>query len=184
MASFYPLPGSEPEITVTNDLDRGIARVEIADATVASRWANRSFSVDRNGVETIQLEQIGGRRSSVRITLLGIDRTWSARYSDLGGIVLLPGRGASPPDRSDRPTARGDRVIESLEVTADGEAALHSSRWRDRLRNAGLGRGKLPTIALTFQTLALRPPSARFRVVPAPTFCGSGSGRSAIAPSS
>lgn len=90
---FLRTNGGNPEIKVDRERER--INVELRNAFLSPQLTAKEFSVNRNGVSTIQLNQVNNNPPVVRLTLkVGANSPdWGASVSGLGGIVLLPGRG-------------------------------------------------------------------------------------------
>ncbi|MGA9381275.1 MAG: N-acetylmuramoyl-L-alanine amidase [Phormidium sp.] len=90
---FLRTNGGNPEIKVDRSRER--INIELKGAILSPQLTSKEFSVNRNGVSTIQLNQVNNNPPVVRLTLkVGANSPdWGATVSNLGGIVLLPGRG-------------------------------------------------------------------------------------------
>lgn len=90
---FLRTNGGNPAIKVDRNRER--IDVELQGAILSPQLSGKEFSVNRNGASTIQLNQVNSNPPVVRLTLkVGANSPdWGATISNLGGIVLLPGRG-------------------------------------------------------------------------------------------
>ncbi|MBE9227445.1 N-acetylmuramoyl-L-alanine amidase [Phormidium sp. LEGE 05292] len=135
---FLRTNGGNPEIKVDRSRER--INIELEGAILSPQLLNREFSVNRNGVNTIQLNQVNNNPPVVRLTLkVGADSPdWGASVSSLGGIVLLPGAGQqTTAQRWGSQTAN----IQSIELSGNqllirsDRALTYTSGW-DRLSGA------------------------------------------------
>ena len=114
---FLRTNGGNPEIKV--DRSREAINVELRGAILSPQLTAKEFSVNRNGVSTIQLNQVNNNPPVVRLTLkVGANSPdWGASVSSLGGIVLLPGAGQSSTiaQRGERQRAK----IQSIELSGN-----------------------------------------------------------------
>ncbi len=137
--------GEAKEIQVQRSRDRGTIEFEVEGITLPPDLLNQTVSVNRYGVNQIQLSQPSGSSSPTRITL-NVNREspdWQMNYSSVGGLVLLP-RGVSAsqldglsPRRSQRePTAATSlATIESVDIAQNGTQLL--IRADRRIRASG-----------------------------------------------
>jgi len=135
--------GEAKEIQVERSRDRETIEFEVEGITLPPDLRNQRVSVNRYGVNQIQLSQSSGS-SPTRITL-NVNREspdWQMNYSSVGGLVLLP-RGVSAsqlqdlsPRRSDRePTAATSlATIESVDIAQNGTQLLIRANGRIRAR--------------------------------------------------
>ncbi|MEQ9235183.1 N-acetylmuramoyl-L-alanine amidase [Coleofasciculus sp. E2-BRE-01] len=134
--------GEAQEIQVERSRDRETIEFEVDGITLPPDLLNQTVSVNRYGVNQIQLSQSSGS-SPTRITL-NVNREspdWQMNYSSVGGLVLLPrGVSASQLDglspRSDRePTAATSlATIESVDIAQNGTQLLIRANGRIRAR--------------------------------------------------
>ncbi|MEQ9622684.1 N-acetylmuramoyl-L-alanine amidase [Coleofasciculus chthonoplastes] len=136
--------GEAKEIQVQRSRDRETIEFDVEGITLPPDLLNQTVSVNRYGVNQIQLFQPSGSSSPTRITL-NVNREspdWQMNYSSVGGLVLLP-RGISAsqleglsPRRSDRePTATTSlATIESVEIAQNGTQLLIRADRRIRAR--------------------------------------------------
>jgi len=114
---FLRTNGGNPEIKVDRNRER--INIELEGAVLSPQLLNREFSVNRNGVSTIQLNQVNNNPPVVRLTLkVGANSPdWGANVSSLGGIVLLPGVGqqSTTAQRGERQRAN----IQSIELNGN-----------------------------------------------------------------
>lgn len=113
---FLRTNGGNPEIKVDRSRER--IEIELEGAILSPQLLNREFSVNRNGVSTIQFNQVKNNPPVVRLTLKVGENSpdWGANVSSLGGIVLLPGAGQQSTAQ------RGERqrvTIQSIELSGN-----------------------------------------------------------------
>jgi N-acetylmuramoyl-L-alanine amidase len=112
---FLRTNGGNPRMKVNRSGERTAINIDLEDTTLSPQLANREFSVNRNGVSTIQLNQVN---NAVRLTLRVAPNSpdWGASVSSLGGIVLLPGAG----QQTTAQIGEGQRArVQSIEMSGN-----------------------------------------------------------------
>jgi N-acetylmuramoyl-L-alanine amidase len=115
---FLRTNGGNPRMKVNRTRERTAINIELEGTTLSPQLANREFSVNRNGVSSIQLNQVSNNPPVVRLTLRVAANSpeWGATISSLGGIVLLPGAGQQTAAQGgERQRAR----IQSIEMSGN-----------------------------------------------------------------
>jgi N-acetylmuramoyl-L-alanine amidase len=113
---FLRTNGGNPEIEVERNRER--INIQLEGAILSPQLLNREFSVNRNGVSSIQLNQVNNNPPVVRLTLKVGENSpdWGASVSNLGGIVLLPGgQQSTTAQRGERQRAN----IQSIEMNGN-----------------------------------------------------------------
>jgi N-acetylmuramoyl-L-alanine amidase len=120
---FVRTSGQVPQIRLTRSPDRRRIDVDLLGASISPSVSPRDFIVNKAGVGRVIVSQIQGTPPIARVSL-SVDLTtpdWQASYSDIGGVVLLPGTGA--PIATPGPTPTGITTIQSVDL-ANGNQQL------------------------------------------------------------
>ncbi len=93
---FIRTSGQVPQIRLNRTPDRRRIDVDLLGASISPSVSPRDLIVNKSGVSRAIIAQVQGTPPIARVSLL-VDPTtpdWQATYSDIGGVVLLPSRGA------------------------------------------------------------------------------------------
>ncbi len=96
---FIRTSGQVPQIRLNRTPDRRRIDVDLLGASISPSVSPRDLIVNKSGVSRAMIAQVQGTPPIARVSLL-VDPTtpdWQATYSDIGGVVLLPSRGAPIP---------------------------------------------------------------------------------------
>lgn len=89
---FVRTAGANPTVNIDRSRDRRTITVELRDTTIAQTFTDRTITVNRYGVNRLQVAQVSANPPAARLTL-DVDPNspdWQASTSDARGIVLIP----------------------------------------------------------------------------------------------
>lgn len=160
---FLRTSGASARVERQRQRDRNRVTFELENTRLSPELTQQEYAINRLGVNRLQITQAESSPPVARVTLTlsnsrnsrDNDRTpltWQASASNLGGIVLIPGRGngtvgsaptPTQPAPNPQPPATGLATIQTVELTAGGSQLLvradqpirYSSGW-DRSTNA------------------------------------------------
>jgi N-acetylmuramoyl-L-alanine amidase len=133
---FIRTSGGRPEIKVDRSDDRKTINIDISGATLSPNLSDRDLSVNRFGVNRIQLSELQERQPFVRLTLQ-VDKNspdWRAT-SGSGGLVVLPNRllGRTPGGNNQEDSGDKSRPFPSPnDSTNTSPATIQSVELGDR----------------------------------------------------
>jgi N-acetylmuramoyl-L-alanine amidase len=184
------------DVEVSRSRNRSRVTIEIPNAMLSSQIRDREVEINQFGVEQMELEQTEDETPSVRLSF-EVDPSasdWRANPSNLGGIVILPPRGAATiadnraPSRSvtsrstsqsgssssSQPEATEDEPaqIEGVELSEDGRRLIIQSdrpvsargQWRSGLYQVTLSPAELDDDAKRSPDLPRNSPLLRVRL--------------------
>ncbi len=137
---FLRTTGNSPEIVSFRSRDRNSITVDLRGANLSQLLRSQTFSVNKHGVSRIQFSQVQTSPPVARI-VLQVDQNspdWQASFSNLGGIVLLPGTpSANNPETPSNPPRQELATIESVQINNAGtqllvqanQAITYNSNW-------------------------------------------------------
>ncbi|MFM2431515.1 MAG: hypothetical protein RLZZ511_2728 [Cyanobacteriota bacterium] len=129
---FIRTSGQQPQIRLNRSPDRRRIEVDLYGASISPSVSPRDFVVNKFGAQRVLITQESATPPIARVALV-VDPSspdWQATYSDIGGIVLLPGATASPnPGPNPGPTplpnpSTGVTLIQSVNLDASGRQLL------------------------------------------------------------
>jgi N-acetylmuramoyl-L-alanine amidase len=165
---FLRTSGGKPEIQVNRSQDRTTIFMDIAQANLSPLLAQQNLTINKHGVNQIQFTQLKTNPSSVRLTLRVDENSpdWRVSTSSIGGLILLPNRGAVrlPETSTSQATPPQPRTIvndspatiESVELAGNGTQLLirgdrNLSATGSWDRSTGLFRIVIPNAQLATQ---------------------------------
>jgi N-acetylmuramoyl-L-alanine amidase len=125
---FVRTSGQVPQIRLNRSADRRRIDVDLLGASISPSVSPRDFIVNKSGVSRAIVTQVQGVPPIARISLT-VDPTtpdWQATYSDIGGVVLLPGSGgavATPP-----PAASGVTTIQAVDLDRNNQLVIAANQ--------------------------------------------------------
>lgn len=120
---FLRTRGTTPQINVQHTSDRKIVNIDLENTTLPAYLQNYQRTVNRNGIDTLEVSQIQTSPPVARITLNVNDpnKDWRATVTSPDRIVILPSNSstniARQPTVTDTPIAGQLTTIESVEMT-------------------------------------------------------------------
>jgi N-acetylmuramoyl-L-alanine amidase len=125
---FVRTSGQVPQIRLNRSPDRRRIDVDLLGASISPSVSPRDFIVNKSGVSRAIITQVQGVPPIARVSLT-VDPTtpdWQATYSDIGGVVLLPGSGgavAAPP-----PAASGVTTIQAVDLDRNNQLVIAANQ--------------------------------------------------------
>jgi N-acetylmuramoyl-L-alanine amidase len=125
---FVRTSGQVPQIRLNRSADRRRIDVDLLGASISPSVSPRDFIVNKSGVSRAIITQVQGAPPIARVSLM-VDPTtpdWQATYSDIGGVVLLPGSGgpvATPP-----PAASGVTTIQAVDLDRNNQLVIAANQ--------------------------------------------------------
>jgi N-acetylmuramoyl-L-alanine amidase len=125
---FVRTSGQVPQIRLTRTPDRRRIDVDLLGASISPSVSPRDFIVNKSGVSRTIITQVQGSPPIARVSLM-VDPTtpdWQATYSDIGGVVLLPGTGG--PIVTTPPAASGVTTIQAVDLDRNNQLVIAANQ--------------------------------------------------------
>jgi N-acetylmuramoyl-L-alanine amidase len=125
---FVRTSGQVPQIRLNRSPDRRKIDVDLLGASISPSVSPRDFIVNKSGVSRAIITQVQGAPPIARISLM-VDPTtpdWQASYSDIGGVVLLPG--SSAPVATPPPVASGVTTIQAVDLDRNNQLVIAANQ--------------------------------------------------------